>query len=265
MTHAIADNYAVSAKYYDAACAAADLADLPFYLDLARASGGPVLEMGCGTGRVLLPIARAGIETHGVDVSVAMLDILRRKLESEPREVRSRVTRREGDIRSARLGRKFPLVIMPFRPFQHMHTLDDQIAVLRTAACHLTDEGKFAFDVFYPKFDSLFSGLGEERPQDEWPVEGKPGQIIRRWYRKDSIDKINQTFGGVFIFRTVENGHVIHEETDPLHLTWFLYPQLRALFLLAGLEVLEEYGSFGRAPLDNSSTEMVFVLRRAQP
>ncbi len=264
MKDAAADNYAISAKYYEASYAVADLVDLSFYLDLARASGGPVLEMGCGTGRVLLPIAQAGVQIHGLDISSSMLDILRKKLESEPHEVRSRVTLHEGDIRYARLERQFALVIMPFRPFQHMHTLDDQVAALRTAAFHLTGEGKFAFDVFYPKFDLLLSGLGEERLEGEWPVEGKAGQIIRRWYRKDSIDKINQSFSGVFIFRTFEGDRLIHEETAPLHMTWFLYPQLRALFLLAGLEVSEKYGSFAKAPLDNSSVEMVFILRKAR-
>jgi SAM-dependent methyltransferase len=264
LTGAPADNYAISAKYYDSSYAIADLVDLPFYLDLARASSGPVLEMGCGTGRILLPVAQAGIEIHGLDMSPSMLGILRGKLESEPHEARSRVMLHEGDIRHARLDRKFALVIMPFRPFQHMHTLDDQIAALRTAAFHLTDDGKLAFDVFYPKFDSLLSGLGEERPEGEWPVEGKPGQITRRWYRKDSIDKINQSFSGVFIFRTFEDGRLVREETAPLHMTWFLYPQLRALFLLAGLDVVQEYGSFAKAALDNSSTEMIFILHKAR-
>ena len=167
-------------------------------------------------------------------------------------------------MRRARLDRKFPLVIMPFRPFQHMHTLDDQIAALRTAAAHLAANGRFAFDVFYPKFDSLFSGLGEERLELEWPVEGKPGQIIRRYYRKDSIDKIHQEFRGIFIYRTWEGHRIIHEETAPLRMTWYLYPELRALFRLTELELVDEFGSFAKAPLDNSSNEMIFILRRAR-
>ena len=97
----------------------------------------------------------------------------------------------------------------------------------------------------------------------EWPVEGKPEQIIRRYYRKDAIDKIHQNFTGTFIYRMFEGDRVVHEETAPLHMTWFLYPELHALFRLAGLEVLEEYGSFARAPLDNAAAEMIFILRKA--
>ena len=263
MAQAGADIYTLSARHYDSAYEVASLVDAPFYLDLAKTIGGPVLEIGCGTGRVLLPIARAGIEIHGLDRSPAMLEILKTKLASEPQAVREKVALHSGDMREARLDRKFALVTIPFRPLQHMRTLDDQVAALRTAAFHLRDEGRFAFDVFYPNFHSLLAGIGEERFEMEWHVEGKPGQIIRRYYRKDDVDKIHQSFSGVFIFRTFEGDRVVHEETAPLHMTWYFYPQLRALFRLAGLEVVEEYGSFSRAPLDNTSSEMIFILRKA--
>jgi SAM-dependent methyltransferase len=256
------DTYELSARYYDAAYTAINLVDVAFYVGLAREIGGPVLEIGCGTGRVLLEIARAGIEIHGLDQSPAMLAVLKQKLQREPQEVRNRVTLHPGDMRTARLDKKFPLAITPFRPLQHMHTMEDQIAALRTAAAHLTDEGRFAFDVFYPKFDSAFSGIGEERFEMEWPVEGKPGTIIRRFFRKESIDKIQQGFSGTFLYRTFEGDRLIREETAPLHMTWYMYPQLRALFLLAGLEVVEEYGSFAKVPLDNKATEMIFVVKR---
>jgi SAM-dependent methyltransferase len=257
------DIYSLSARHYDSAYDAAHLVDAPFYIELAKQIGGPVLEIGCGTGRVLLPIARAGIEIHGLDQSPAMLGVLNGKLDREPEEVRRRVRLHTCDMRTSRLDRKFALVTIPFRPLQHMHTLNDQIAALRTAAHHLRDDGRFAFDVFYPNFHSLLAGIGEERFEMEWLVEGQSKQIIRRYYRKDAIDKIRQSFSGTFIFRTFEEDHVVHEETAPLHMTWYLYPQLRALFCLAGLEVVEEYGSFSKEPLDNSSSEIIFILKKA--
>lgn len=256
------DTYELSARYYDAAYAAINLVDVSFYVELAREIDGPVLEIGCGTGRVLLEIARSGIEIHGLDQSPAMLEVLKGKLEREPQEVRSRVTLHSGDMRTARLEKKFSLVTIPFRPLQHMHTIEDQLAALRTAAAHLSEGGRFAFDVFYPKFDSAFSGIGEERFEMEWAVDGKPGTIIR-FFRKETIDKIHQSFGGTFLYRTFEGDQLIREETAPLYMTWYMYPQLRALFLLAGLEVVEEYGSFVKAPLDNSGVEMVFVVKRS--
>ena len=112
------DTYDVSAKYYDSAYGKLAekevLVDLPFYVDMARQSGGPVLEIGCGTGRVLLPIAREGIEIEGVDNSGPMLAVLRKHLDGESPEVRAKVKLHVGDMRTFRLGREFPLITIPF-------------------------------------------------------------------------------------------------------------------------------------------------------
>ena len=260
---ATVDSYRVTAKYYDGAYAAKpDLVDLPFYLELAERSRGPVLEIACGTGRLLLPIARKGIEIHGVDNSLPMLRILQGHLADEPDDVRRKVTVHEGDMRDFRLGAKFPLVIIPFRPMQHMHTVQDQASALATAAFHLSEGGILGFDVFYPKFEMINTRMGEEVAEMEWSSVSDPATTVRRYFRKDSVDKIAQVFSFTFIYRTLRAGKLILEETEALKLSYFTYPHLRALFLLAGLEPVAEYGSFAKAPLDNSSEQMIFLLRK---
>ena len=261
---ATVDTYHIIAKYYDGAYAAKqDLVDLPFYLDLAVQSRGPALEIACGTGRVLLPVARQGIEICGVDNSLPMLNVLSENLAREPQPVRERVTVHEGDMRSFRLHRKFPLVMIPFRPMQHMFTVEDQAAALRTAAAHLSDDGILAFDVFYPKFDMIWTKVGEEIPEMEWNSTPDPTKLVRRFFRKDAIDKINQIFSFTFIFRTYRSGELILEEAEAFQLCYYTYPHLRALFLLAGLEPVAEYGSFAKTPLDNSAEQMIFLLRKS--
>ena len=261
------DSYDISAKYYDAAYGSfADkqiLVDSPFYVDLAKRSGGPVLEIGCGTGRVLLSIAREGIEIDGVDNSGAMLATLRKHLVDESPEVRERVKLHVGDMREFRLGRTFPLVIIPFRPLQHMYTLEDQLAALETAAAHLHENGLLAFDVFFPQFEMIPAGIGEEALDCEWSVDSLPPTTIRRYFRKESFDKVRQTFSGTFIFRTYQSEALVREETEPLKMSYYTYPHLRALFLLAGLEPVEEYGSFAKTRLDNTASAMIFVLKKA--
>ena len=259
------NSYSVAAKYYDGAYGAMrDLTDAPFYLELAKENSGPVLEIGCGTGRVLLPIARAGVEIHGLDNSAPMRHILMQNLAGETPEVQRRVTLHAADMRDFRLNRTFPLVTIPFRPMQHMHTLEDQILALKSAAAHLNERGVLAFDVFYPKFEVLHVGIGEERLEAEWSPASEPQTLIRRFYRKELVDKINQTFTLTFIFRTYRNGQLELEETDPLKMSYYTYPHLKLLFLLAGLEPIAEYGSFDKTALDNKSNEMIFLLRRVQ-
>jgi len=254
--------YNATAKYYDAAYATKqDLVDLPFYLDLAKASGGPVLEVACGTGRVLLPIAREGIDIDGVDNSLPMLRVLKSHIENEPAEIRRRITLHEGDMRDFRLREKFPLVIIPFRPLQHMYTLRDQRRALATAAFHLQKNGILAFDVFYPKMELISAGLGQEIVDLEW--QGNSKSVVRRYFRKDSVDKINQVFSFTFIFRTYKGDKLVREEAEPFKLSYYTYPHLKALFRLERLEPVAEYGSFAKTPLDNTAEQMIFLLKKS--
>lgn len=258
------DSYLVAAKYYDDAYAAMHLVDAAFYVDLAKESGGPVLEIGCGTGRVLLATARAGIEIHGVDNSAPMLAVLREKISRESPEVQKNITLHSGDMREFRLNRKFALVTIPFRPMQHMFTVADQIAALKSAAAHVAGGGMLAFDVFCPKFDRIPLGVGKERLEAEWSPASAPDTVVRRYFRKEADDKINQTYSLTFFFRTYRGEALVREESDGLKMSWYTYPHLRALFLLAGLEPVAEYGSFAKAPLDDAADEMIFLLRPKQ-
>src|SRR5258708_6706687 len=184
-------------------------------------------------------------------------------LKREAKDVRELVSFFQGDIRTFRSNRKYPLVTIPFRPLQHMFTVEDQIAALETAAFHLDDDGLFAFDVFYPRYDLIFAGIGEEILEMEWTDPADSTKLLRRFFRKESVDKINQSFTATFIFRTWQNGKLILEETEPLKMSYYTYPHLRALFLLTGLEIVEEYGSFARTTLDNSAEQMIFVLKKS--
>ncbi len=256
------DKYGLLAKYYDAAYdAKADLVDLDFYLDLAKKNGGPVLEIGCGTGRVLTPIARAGLDIWGVDVSAAMLAILKQKIRVEPEAVKARVRVAEGDMRRFDLGVQFPLAIMPFRAMQHMATVDDQIAALATAKRHLSGDGLLVFDVFNPKLDLIAAGVGSEIREMAWQ-SGENEETVR-FFRKEAVDTVNMSFSGSFIFRVYRDGRLVSEEEDRFEMSFYTYPHLQLLFRAVDLEVIDAYGSFDKKPLAHGAAEMIFALKRA--
>ena len=258
----IDDFYSSGAKHYDAAYE--DLVDRDFYLDLANEYGGPVLEFGCGTGRITLPLARQGVDVTGIDASHSMLEVLRAKLAKERGSIRWRTRVIEGDFRTHYLGDQFSLVVIPFRPMQHMYTTEDQLAALKNAGRHLADGGILAFDVFNPRFDKILSGVGEEYLDLEWPTQGGTERMIRRYFVKDEIDLVNLNFSGRFIFRLCEGDKVLSEEVQPLKMSVYTYPHLKVLFCATDLEIVGEFGSFDRRPIAPEAPEMIFLLKRRQ-
>jgi ubiquinone/menaquinone biosynthesis C-methylase UbiE len=134
----------------DVGSAADAMGDVPFYLELAReaaALGQPVLELGCGTGRVTIPIAQAGVEVVGLDNAPAMLNVARRKAAAAALDVRWV----QGDMRSFALDQRFGLVIIPFRSFLHLLTEADQLNCLACIRKHLLPGGRLALNFFAPK------------------------------------------------------------------------------------------------------------------
>jgi len=121
---------------YDSVPLYAARQDVAFYVEEAKAARGTLLEVGCGTGRILLPIARAGIPITGIDGSKQMLERCRAKLQGE------RVELVQHDMRDFDLGAKFDLIIAPFRVIQHLATLDDQLRFLETVVRHLAPGGR---------------------------------------------------------------------------------------------------------------------------
>lgn len=122
--------------------------DIPLYLEYAKATDGQVLECGVGTGRVAIPLARAGINIVGVDVSDKMLAVARGKLAKEPTEVQARVKLVRADMRNFQLKQHFSLCIIPFNTFLVLLTVEDQEATLATINPHLLPRGKLIISVF---------------------------------------------------------------------------------------------------------------------
>ena len=255
------DDYAVMASYYDAGYATKeDLDDVQFWVDEAKAADGDVLEIGCGTGRVLMPTAAEGIAIDGVDASPAMLRVLRIKLAEEP-ELKEKVRLFAGDMRGFALGKRYALVTMPFRPMQHLYAIDDQLAALVTAKRHLADEGQLIFDVFDPKLDRLVGGVGDEVEDLRFPdPDGGNSEVVRS-FAKHGVDVHAQIFWGEMIYRHLRDGEVVLERREPFQMGWYTYAQCRLLLRLAGLTVIAEYGDFDRRAIGEGGN-MIFVAGR---
>ncbi|HEV7837067.1 MAG TPA: class I SAM-dependent methyltransferase [Gemmatimonadaceae bacterium] len=252
-------------EIYDSVPAYVARRDVAFYVDEAKDAGGRVLEVGCGTGRVLLPIARSGRAIDGIDASPPMLERCRAKLQGEPDDVRQRVTLHRADARKFDLGHQFDLVIAPFRVMQHLISIEDQLAFLESAARHLTPGGRLAFDVFNPHFSALVSADGTERedtPDTKLP-DGRSfrraGAVARvRW-----IDQVSEVELVYYISR--EAGAPIERRVQSFDMRWFLCAELVHLLARTGFQVRSIYGDFNRSPLTDKSPEQIVCAERVTP
>jgi SAM-dependent methyltransferase len=246
---------AVHARYYDGVYSTLhDGGDADFYLDLARETGGPVLEIGCGTGRVLLPIARAGFECVGLDASPAMLDVLRAK--APPPSLRLvAAPMQDFDLGSER----FRLVFSAFRPFQHLYSVEDQLACLACVRRVLAPDGRFAFDVFVPDLARI---AREDEPEHE---EGRfrdgDDEIVRlTTLRRDLPNQITDV---TMRMERRRNGAVVGEEIERFRMRWYHRFELEHLLARAGFEIAALYGGFDRRPYDHAARDAVIVARVA--
>jgi SAM-dependent methyltransferase len=238
-------------------------ADVPFYIEAAKRSGGPVLELACGTGRVLLPTAQAGVAITGLDRSSEMLARCREKLAAEPADVRGRVGLVEGDMRSFDLGRSFSLVTVPFRGFQHLVTIDDQLACLSSVRRHLAPGGRLIFDLFNPHFKYLVADRTEEK--EDTPSTRLPdGRSLRRTSRVTFVDFIAQTSDVELIWYVADAAGREERRVQPFQMRWFMRAEIEHLLERAGLRVVDIVGGFDMHPLTNESPEIV-VIAQASP
>lgn len=222
--------------------------DAAFYRGLAQESGGPVLELGCGTGRVLLPIAALGIPCVGVDPSPSMLAVLRAK--NPPPNVELVDGRMETfDL----AGRRFPLVTAPFRVFQHLLDVEAQLAALASIRKHLAPGGAFAFDVFDPKL-ALLATPDETEKVDATFV--RDGVEIRRLARVRR-DVGRQILEVTFRFEPEPTGA---GGDTTVRLRWFYRFEIEHLLARAGFTDLTIYGGFDRRPW-GPERETVIVAR----
>lgn len=237
--------------------------DVAFYVEEAKRAGGPVLELGCGTGRILLPIARAGCTVTGLDQSPQMIARCRENVAAEPAPVRARIMLDVRDARDFDLGVTFPLVIAPFRVFQHMTTVDDQLAFLAAVRRHLAPDGRLIFDVFNPNFAALAGADGVER--EDTPEQSLPdGRVFRRAARVARVRWIDQVSEIELIYYVAARPSSPPERfVQAFDMRWYLRAELEHLLARAGFRLRATYGDFARGPLVDGSPEQVVWAERA--
>ena len=246
------------AEIYDAVYAGRD--DGAFWAALAPAEGG-ILELACGTGRVLLPLARAGREVVGLDLSPAMLARCRAALAAEPAAVREHVRLVQADMTAFDLGRRFAMVASPFRGFQHLTGVGDQLACLGRCHAHLAAGGRLVLDLFNPDPALLYAGGESDGEETAETVPWTGGRTIRWWGHVVGYHRARQFNQCEMIYEITEADGTIRRVSERFPMRYLFRYELEHLLARAGFAIDALYGDYDRSPYDDDSPELIVVAR----
>ena len=251
-------NYVDFAEYYDEDHAITF--DVNFYLEYARQCQPPILELACGTGRLLIPLAEAGLEVYGFDLSENMLARCRQKVVQ--RHLENRVRLSLGDMASFELPRQdFGLAFAGLRSFMHLLTRRGQRSCLMRVYHHLRPGGTFIVDVITPDLERLKQVPGEEFVvRREFDLSN--GHHVIRKDRLAAHDADNQVRRFEFVFEEYDGaGVLVRERQVPLFTRYIFRDELQRLLESTGFEIMDVYRDYDNNPYDGSG-EMIFVARR---
>lgn len=259
-------DYSVAAEFYDGVKAYEERPDIQFFIEATAAAGGPVLEAGCGSGRILLPCARAGARMTGLDLSDGMLKVLRAKLEKEPAEVRARVNIVKGDMRDFALDERFALVQIPFRPFQHLLTVPEQRACLRSIHRHLRPGGRLILDVFDPNLKLMLDERRKQESDVECSFELPDGRRVERRFRVAAVHFCRQVQDVELIYYVTHPDGRKERIVDAFPMRHFFRYEMEHLLASEGFGIEALYGDYKKTPRDampdGAVCELVFVARK---
>lgn len=257
------DEYAAIAEIYDSVVPLERLHDVAFFVAMAREYGGPVLEIGCGSGRVLIPTARAGVPIIGLDLSPAMLECCEAKLHEEPVEVQSKARLILGDMRRFELDRKFHLVTAPFRPFQHLASLEDQLSCLASIHRHLEEGGRLILDLFNPDLRLLVDEKFLEEQGSDPEIELADGRTILRRQRIRSRDPFNQVQDCELIYYVTHPDGRRERVVHNFRMRYLFRFEAEHLLVRSRFIVEQLYGDYDRSPYGSKYPgELIFIARK---
>jgi SAM-dependent methyltransferase len=256
------ESQAFVAELYDVVNARRNPKDLNFFINYARQAQGKVLELGCGTGRVLIPTAVAGCAITGLDISSHMLGKCREKLAVQPPEVRERVNLVQANMADFNTAELYPLVTIPFRPFQHLITVPEQKSCLKCVNQHLLPRGWLVLDLAncYPPamYDPRY--WAEQEIQRDLPLAD--GSRLRFATRIADFHRHLQYNDFELVYYVTQPDGSTERFVQAYPWRYFFRYEVEHLLELCGFRVVDLFGDHDGSAYSNDSPEMIFVAEK---
>lgn len=248
-----------TAELYDLDVASIVDHDLPFYRRALKGVKGRILELACGTGRVAIPLAEAGFDVVGLDYSMPMLEVFRRKMQNLPRKTARRIQLFHGSMAQFSLNEEFGAVICPFRGFQALSDAEDVRSSLSSIRRHLAPDGVGIIDLFYMPDPPGRDWFGEHV---DW-VRKLPDSetTITRSRIGRAVDEEDQILHSEIVFTITDSLEGSRRLSDELALRYYHPYQFQSLLCTSGFRIDKEYGSYRRGPLERGP-EQIYLFSR---
>lgn len=267
MTETISQYTGIDAELYDSDYAGYDPSDIYFYVEEAVKCGSPVLELGCGTGRITIPIANAGIEVVGVEISPDMLEIARQKIAELPAVTGEKITLVQGNMCDFHLDRKFDLAIIPFRVFLCLMTIEEQKQALLNIRRHLNDGGKLIVNFFDPDLREILDHNEHQRNVQKLMnrfKHPKTGNPVTEWSCWDyDINEQTITETRNYIEQDSEN-NIVGNKFVKLSIRYIFRWEMHHLFELCGFKIEALYSDFDRSPFRARGEQIWVAIKPCQ-
>lgn len=233
-----------------------NLEDLAFWLDLAEKWGDPVLELGCGTGRVLLSLANAGYTVYGLDSDFAMLEFLRTQM---PFHLAARVNLIQGDMSDFSLATQFPLIILPCNTYSTLSQATRTAALVRIRQ-HLLPGGVFAMSMPNPSLLKRLPQHAEPEIEESFthPLDGEPVQVSSAWHKTNTQVEITWIYDHLLANGEMERTvYQVTQQIIPLK-------EIEEEHRNAGLIITAMYGDFDGSPFSSHSTYLILTAQKEE-
>jgi SAM-dependent methyltransferase len=232
--------------------------DIPVLEAFAQRTGGPLLELGCGTGRVLIPLAKAGYAVTGVDFSPEMLRIARAKAETAG--VARRVTLIQGDYSDAPLSGPYAFMFIVMNTFLHLTSQEAQLRALRHWRSYLSPNGLLLIDVFHPDVAQLAHLDGRLEWDKTW-TDPETGLTVMKWITR-TADLAEQTLSVTLIYDEIAADGSVRRTLVPYEVRYLWRFEAELLLDKTGFALENVYGDWDMEPFESYSERMILVARR---
>ena len=233
-------------------------ADLPIIEAFAQRTGGPLLELGCGTGRLLTPLARRGYHVTGVDISPAMLRLAGAKADAAA--VAERITLVEGDYSAVALAGRFQFAFTVMNTFMYLVEQETQLRALRHWRGHLAPNGMLLIDVFNPDVAQL-AGLDGRLEVDTIWSDPQTGATVMKLISR-TVDLAEQTVHVTVMYDEITADGTIRRTLAPFAMRYVWRAEAELLLRHTGFALEEIYGDWEMSPFDGNSERMILLARR---